>query len=275
MIAKVSFTFSRTFRIYSLLVAFACTAAALPVSAQSEGGGNGNEPAREASHWALGLGAASRQLPYAGVDRKNNALPLVYFSNRWLRVAGGTAELKLLNRAFTPTQTVAAGFVLKYEDKGYQAEDSPQLTGMQDRKDGFWGGAIATWRNPVAQLSAEWVADLSGNSQGHKLQLRADRRFVVGHFSVTPRVQAQWLDEKYVDYYFGVHADEARPGRAVFAAQSAMTVEVGLRMDYALNRQHAVFLDLGTTRLPDEIAFSPIVDRSNTSRVAVGYLYRF
>lgn len=273
MIAKTSFTFSRTIRFTSLLAVFACAAAALPVSAQSEG--NGNVPASEASHWAIGLGAASRQLPYAGVDRKNNVLPLVYFSNRWLRVVGGTAELKLLDKAFTPTQTLTAGLVLKYEDQGYQAGDSLQLTGMQDRKDGFWGGAVATWRNPVAQLSAEWVADLSENSQGQKLQLRADRRFVVGHFSVTPRVQAQWLDEKYVDYYFGVRAGEASPGRAVYAGQSAMTVEVGLRMDYALNRQHAVFLDLSTTRLPDEIAFSPIVDRSNTSRVAVGYLYRF
>jgi outer membrane protein len=60
-----------------------------------------------------------------------------------------------------------------------------------------------------------------------------------------------------------------------YAGQAAVTVEVGLRMDYALNKQHAVFLDLGATRLPDEITSSPIVDRSNSSHVAVGYLYRF
>ncbi|UXH76916.1 MipA/OmpV family protein [Roseateles amylovorans] len=227
------------------------------------------------SGWALGLGVGLRQQPYAGAERKTNVLPLVYYENRWVRVAGGTADLKLLRHAFTPTQQLSAGLRLKYDMDGYEASDSPRLAGMDERKGGFWGGAGATWRNPIAQVSADWMADLSGNSKGQKLQLQVERRFALGGVGVTPRVAAQWLDKKYVDYYFGVRAHEALADRPVYLGKAATTLEGGLRMDYALSGRHQVFLDLSVTGLPNEIKDSPLVDRSSLSRVAVGYLYRF
>ena len=57
--------------------------------------------------------------------------------------------------------------------------------------------------------------------------------------------------------------------------EPAFTTELGLRADYAIARQHTVFIDASVTRLPDEIRQSPIVGRKDTSRLAVGYLYRF
>ncbi|MET0208750.1 MAG: MipA/OmpV family protein, partial [Burkholderiaceae bacterium] len=225
--------------------------------------------------WSLGVGAVSSQQPYIGADSKTRVLPLVYFDSRWVRLAGTTADLKLLNHAFTPTQQVAAGLRLRYSGEGYEASDSPALAGMAERKDGFWGGVGATWRNPVAQVSAEWLTDLSGHSKGQKIQLQVDRRFGWNSFGLTPRVQAQWLDKDHVTYYYGVRAEEALPTRAAYAAKSAMTMEAGLRLDYSLATHHTMFLDLSATRLPDEIRDSPIVDRKTMSRVAVGYIYRF
>lgn len=231
--------------------------------------------AAEPSHSALGLGVASRQFAYAGMERKTQVLPLLYFENRWVRVAGVNAELKLLRRGLGEGQDVTAGLRLRYDNEGFDASDSARLAGMDDRKGGFWGGAIATWRNPVAQISAEWVTELSGHSKGQKLLLQADHRFGWGGFGLTPRVQLQWLDRKYVDYYFGVRVQEATPDRAAYAGQAALAVETGLRLDYALTSRHSVFLDLSGTRLPNEVKLSPIVDRKTTTRAAFGYLYRF
>lgn len=229
----------------------------------------------DTSRWALGLGGATRQFAYAGMERKTQVLPLLYFENRWVRVAGVNAELKLLRQGFGDAQDVTAGLRLRYDNEGFDAGDSAQLAGMDERKGGFWGGTTATWRNPVVQLSAEWVADLSGHSKGQKLLLQADHRFGWGGFGLTPRVQAQWLDRKYVDYYFGVRDHEVTPGRAAYAGQAALAVETGVRMDYTLTSRHSVFLDLSGTRLPNEIKLSPIVDRKTTTRAAFGYLYRF
>jgi len=229
----------------------------------------------EASRFALGAGVGTRQFAYAGMARKNQALPLLYYENRWVRVAGVGAEFKLLRQPLGDTQALTAGLRIKYDNEGFDAGDSPRLAGMDERKGGFWGGASATWRNPVAPLTLEWLADLSGHSKGSKLQLQADHRFSLGALSLTPRVQLQWLDRKYVDYYFGVRAHEATADRAAYAGAAALAVEAGLRVDYALTARHAVFLDLSRTELPDEIKRSPIVDRQATSRAAFGYLYRF
>ena len=234
-----------------------------------------DSPGAEASRFALGVGVMSRQFAYAGMDRKNQALPVLMYENSWVRVVGLGAEFKLWRQPLGAGQSLSAGLRVKYENDGFEASDSPRLAGMQERKGGFWGGGSVSWRNPVAPLTLEWLADLSGHSKGSKLQLQADHRFGFGPLGLTPRVQLQWMDRKYVDYYFGVRAGEATPDRAAYTGDAAMAVEAGLRMDYALASRHAVFLDLSRTELPDEIKASPLVDRKATSRVMAGYLYRF
>ena len=268
---RTSFLVYRTV-VFAAVLAGACTAFAQTTTQDA--------PAPTASdtdsaRWGLGLGASSSQLPYAGVERKNRAVPLVFFDNRWLRVAGAGAEFKLGRWAFSPTQELSAGLRLKYEDEGYEAGDSPSLAGMDERKSSAWGGGIVTWRNPIVQLSTEWLADLSSNSKGQKFSVQADHRFGWGSFSLTPRVQVQWLDKKYVDYYYGVRQHEVLPSRAAYVGDAALAVEAGLRLDYAMGASHSFFVDVSGTRLPDEMKQSPIVDRSNTSRVSAGYLYRF
>ncbi|WP_416762136.1 MipA/OmpV family protein [Roseateles sp. So40a] len=223
----------------------------------------------------LGIAVASRQLPYAGVDRKNNALPVLLVENRWFRLAGGNADLKLWREGFSTQHSLSAGLRLKYDDEGFKASDSPLLAGMDKRKASVWGGGALTWQTPWVQLGAEYVGDLSGESKGQKFSLQADRRFGFGAWGLTPRVKAQWLDKKYVDYYYGVHAHEVTASRALYTGQSATTAELGLRVDYAIARSHLVYIDASVTRLPDEIRQSPIVSRKDTSRVVLGYMYRF
>ncbi len=250
-------------------VAFSGVASAQNQPREAQASGEGM------SAWALGLGVATRQQPYADADSKTNVLPLLFYENRWVRFAGTTADLKLWRQAVAPSQEITGGLRLRYDLTGYEASDSPRLAGMAERKGGLWGGAVLAWRNPLVQLSLDWTADLSGHSKGQKLQLQADRRFALGSVGVTPRLAAQWQDKKYVDYYFGVRTQEALADRPVYFGRSATTLEGGLRLDYAFSGRHQVFLDLSVTGLPSEIKDSPLVDRSSLSRVAVGYLYRF
>lgn len=231
--------------------------------------------ASSSTQWSLGLAANVRQLPYRGADNKTRALPVLYVENAWLRVAGPNADLKLGTWQLGPAHTLSFTGRVRYALDGYKAGDAPVLQGMDKRKDGLWGGGAVDWNTPFARLSADWTADLSGNSKGQMLQLQLDRRFGFGQLSLTPRLQARWLDKKYVDYYYGVRAAEARPDRPAYSGESAMLLQAGLRLDYALQPRHAVFLDLSTTRLPDEIRNSPLVGRSSLSSATVGYLYRF
>jgi outer membrane protein len=52
-------------------------------------------------------------------------------------------------------------------------------------------------------------------------------------------------------------------------------VDIGMRTFYRFDEHHSVLLDVGITRLAKQIKDSPLVDRSRTSKVILGYVYNF
>jgi len=235
-------------------------AAAQPQPAQAEG----------ESSWGLGLGVGMERKPYRNFDNKTRLLPLLSYENKWISVAGLGLDVKLPSAG-----PVSFRLRARYSMDGYDASDSPFLAGMDERKDGIWLGGAAVWHNDIANLSAELLGDASGNSKGTKLRLMVDRRFQAGSFDITPRLAATRLDDKYISYYYGVNAAEVRAGRPFYQGGSAVNLEAGLRVGYALAPHQSLFLDLSTTKLGSSIKDSPLVDRSSQSGVRVGYLYRF
>jgi len=223
-----------------------------------------------ATQWGLGVGLDYQRRPYRDFDDKLRALPLLMFENRYVSVLGTRADLKL------PSQgPVSFSLRMRYALDGYEADDSPFLAGMAKRKDSLWLGGTATWRSGFGNLSAEVLGDASGHSQGAQFRLQLDRRIRAGDFGFTPRIAAHWMDRKYVDYYYGVRAAEARTGRAFHRGEDAVNLELGVRVDYALTPRQSMFLDLSATHLGNAIQDSPLVDRSGLAGVRVGYLYRF
>ena len=235
-------------------------AAAQPAPAQGEG----------ESSWGLGLAVGAERSPYRGFDNKTRLLPLLSYENKWVSLFGLGADLKLPSAG-----PVSFRLRARYSMDGYEASDSPFLAGMEERKDGIWLGGAAVWRNDVANLSAELLGDASGNSKGTKFKLMLDRRFQAGGFDITPRLAATRLDDKYVAYYYGVNVAEVRASRPFYQGSSAVNLEAGMRVGYAIAPRQSIFLDLSTTRLGSSIKDSPLVDRSSQSSVRVGYLYRF
>lgn len=228
------------------------------------------------SSWGLGLGAGSMQKPYTGMDRENRVLPMLSYENRWVRVAGLGAEIKLPRLGISDKQHIDFRLVARYDGSGYEADDAPVLAGMAERKSGFWAGARAIWHTGFAQLNADWTADASGHSKGQRFSLGIEKNFRVGPtLMLTPRLAAVWLDRKYVDYYFGVRDGEALTDRAAYGGRAGVNTELGLRGAYLLDRHHSLFVDVGVTRLSRPIQDSPLVDRSTENRVFMGYLYRF
>lgn len=256
-------------RVCALAAALACSA---PAFAQEPAG----DGPPSTSSWSLGLGAVSLQKPYAGVDRETKVLPVLRFENEYVQVFGPQVGIKLPSLDLGESQRFEFSIVGKYDGSGYKPGDAPVLNGMSRRKGGFWAGAKVEWKNDVADLSAEWLADASSNSKGQQFSLGLERTWHVGrHVMLTPRVAATWQDRKYVDYYFGVRSGEAAAGRPAYAGKSGTSAEVGLRAIYMFDPQHSVFVDAAVSSLAKAAKDSPLVDRSNDNRVLLGYTYRF
>ncbi|WP_445262168.1 MipA/OmpV family protein [Pseudomonas sp. EA_35y_Pfl2_R111] len=234
------------------------------------------ETADGTSSWGLGLGVASSQQPYTDIDRDNEAIPLIYFENDYVRVFGPSAEFKLPSLRISDTQQLNFNIVAEYDSSGYEEGDARILDGMDDRDGGFWAGAKVEWQNELVNVNAEWLADVSGDSDGQRFTLGLERTWTFGeHMMLTPRLAAIWQDQEYVDYYFGVRSDEVRFDRAAYKGKSTINTEFGVRGTYLFDQQHSVFLDLEAVRLGSEIEDSPLVDSSSENSVRFGYLYRF
>ena len=221
------------------------------------------------SRWGLGLGLGFDRSPLREFDDDVDALPLVMYEGKRVSVFGNRIDWKLPSYGATSFRLRA-----KYGNDGYEAEDSPYLTGMEERKGGLWLGAAATWRSGATSLAME-VLTSTGDAEGKRVKLELNREFRHGAFTVTPRISANWYDDKFVDYYYGVRSNEARAGRAAYLGESAGTAELGVRFGYAIKRRHNVFVDVSGTSLGGKIKDSPLVERSSESSVKLGYLYAF
>ncbi len=255
-------------RVSTLAVGLAC---AVPALAQ---GPDGDGP--PSTSWSLGVGVISMQKPYTGIDRENKVLPVFQFENEYVHIFGPQIGLKLPSLDIGDSQQLDFSIVGKYEGSGYEAKDAPILSGMSERKGGFWAGAEVEWKNDLADVKAGWLADASGNSKGQKFSLALEKTWHFGEsMMLTPRVEATWQDKKYVDYYFGVRDSEASLGRPAYAGKAGTGAEVGVRGLYMFDKRHSAFLDVAVSSLAKEIKDSPLVDRSTENRVLLGYTYRF
>ena len=143
---------------------------------------------------------------------------------------------------------------------------------MENRKGALWYGPALSWGTGFGTLSGSF---LFGGNKGERAKIGFEKAFAFGQFSIAPHVGAEWLSNKYVDYYYGVRPSEARAGRAAYSAGSTVNVSAGTRIDYRPTKQQTIFLDVGVSRLGDAITDSPIVGRRFVPEARVGYMFRF
>lgn len=234
------------------------------------------QPDDDTSSWGLGVAVITSQKAYTGIDRDNKLLPILSYENRYIRLAGPELAVKLPGYQFSESNKVNFSIIGKYDFTDYKQSDAPILNGMADRDGGFWAGFKAEWQNSIADISAEYVTEVSGDSDGSAVSLTVERSWhFAEHYMFTPRIAVSWQDKKYIDYYYGVRANEVTAERAFYQGEAGMNIEVGARVGYMLKQKHFIFLDASVTSLASEIKDSPLVDRSTENRVFLGYIYNF
>ncbi|MBB4124975.1 outer membrane scaffolding protein for murein synthesis (MipA/OmpV family) [Xanthomonas translucens] len=226
---------------------------------------------RSESRWGIGVAGGMQYRVYRDFDDRVRGLPMITYENRWIQVAGPGLDVKL--PSVGPVSFRLRGRYAAMEE--FDSGDSPYFAGMRDREASFWIGGAAIWRAGFANLSAELLTDAMSNSKGTRATLQIDRRFTAGSIGLTPRLAAEWVDSKYVDYYYGVRSDEAQSWRPAYGGSSSVNTEIGLRVDWQPVPKHTVFLDMGAKRMGSSIRDSPLVEKSTQYGVGLGYLYRF
>lgn len=242
----------------------ACLAAVVLVYA---GATSAQEPG---TRWGLGIGGVAQDLGYRGQGSDSQLVPIIYVESGRFFLMGPRAGWRLLDGDALSLTAVA-----NYRFDGYDSDDSRALDGMDDRRGSLDAGLELNYRADFGELTFGAVTDTLDRHSGQEVSLRYGYPFAVAGGSVSPFVEASWLSEDLVDYYYGVRPDEVRSDRPAYSPDNETNITLGVSGTWLFNRRQLVFLNAGYQWLGSEIEDSPIIDKGHGASAFVGWVYTF
>lgn len=166
-------------------------------------------------------------------------------------------------------------------NQGYDASDSAELRGMDDRDPTFNVGLRFNTRTPAGSFVLSGSYDVTGKNDGFEGSLMYTNLVSVPatRLQFYPEVGVNYWSSSVSDYYFGVEADEAINSgsnqRSEYHLGSTTNYFVGYRMEYPLSKRWALTHQLHKTWFDDQILNSPVVDDDKGSDLRTSFGIRF
>lgn len=235
--------------------------AAAPALAQPAGGERQPPP-----RWTFGVLAADRDAPYVGLDEGLLVVPLVRYEGERAYLRGLRGGWRLRD-----TDSHELAIFAQARTDGYDPKDSAFLAGMAERKFSLDLGVASAWTiDKVGVVEAALSADALDRSGGYEAALSWNGLFRAGGFTFIPGASVRWQSEDLVDYYYGVRAGEALPGRPAYRGEAAVIPDVSLLVQRRLGPRWTLFARASHPWLPSEVSNSPIVGDDNPTSVFIG-----
>ncbi|WP_353572467.1 MipA/OmpV family protein [Candidatus Albibeggiatoa sp. nov. BB20] len=226
--------------------------------------------ADEPSIYRVGAIALWNTEVYQGTGSEARLLPALYLkSSRW------EFNFKELKYSLIDTKQFKLSPILSLDMNGYDADDSPVLTGMEDRDFSVGLGLAAKVKLGLFDVNASIQQDISNNSDGLLADLslgmtRPITRQLIAGF----KVGATYQDSDYSNYYYGVLPSEARDSRPAYELDNTINPYVQVNAIYRLNKVWSLNSAIIYTQLDSEIEDSPIVGNGNEMTILLGITYQ-
>lgn len=249
--------------IVSGIAAFASFSAAHAQENDEENGGN---------YIVVGAGIVSQHSPFNSASEQTLPIPFISIKQGAFYV-----------------QTTEAGVHLDKDLGGvtpsidlFVAARSP--LGQDRQKLSADAGARISLDTKLGKLSGEIRHDVSDKFKGSEIIARYSVPLSIGKFTVTPAVQASWLDQKAANYMYGVTAAQRarmiRKERSVILpvapiTDNALNLGGDISMALQLSERLTLFGLVGGTYLDKSIHSSAAVEQKWEAQSAWGLTYRF
>jgi len=212
--------------------------------------------------------------PYKGVDTDFYIVPLFFYESRRFYFRGSSLGYILIGHD-GDTRRWSVDAVAQWRFDSYDSDDSDRLDGMADRKMSVDAGLALNAEAAWGQASLSLLTDTLSRHRGRELRFSYARPFVLRRLRFTPSAGLSWQSESLVDYYYGVRATEARPGRPAYRPGDATNLFAAVKIEYELAEDWVAFSAMQYERLHKRILDSPIVDQPYTVSAVAGLLYKF
>ena len=170
-------------------------------------------------------------------------------------------------------------------NQGYEADDSIQLSGMNDRDSSFNLGLKLRSRTPVGTFIVSGGYDVTGKSDGFEGSLMYTTLLPLtsSKLRLYPEIGVKYWSSKTSDYYFGVNSDETADSTGSTVrdtydiTDSTTNYFIGYSAAYPLTKRWGLTHSLQKTWYDDQILNSPVVDDDKASDLSVtfGVTYDF
>jgi outer membrane protein len=222
------------------------------------------------STFQLGPGVVITDKPYKGIDSSVYPIPLVKFISGRFYISGATAGYRLLADECWTFDAIG-----KWRFDGYDADDSDRFEGMHNRNMTIDVGGEFTLTGGWGEAWVSAVTDAFGQHDGQEIKLGYTKPFVFNKLTLSPSGGLIWQSDNLANYYYGVRADEARPGRRTYHVGDSTNWFVGLRAEYQPDERWTLMAGVTYQFLDSKIRKSPIVDDDFVISFLAGAMYKF
>jgi outer membrane protein len=159
---------------------------------------------------------------------------------------------------------------------GFGQHDGPLLEGMTTRRSSVEMGLSVDYGfSETAGISLGYLHDVVSASDGSIVRLLGYKHVDFSErFGVDAFVGVERLNARLANYYYGVGSNETTATRAVYQPGSGTDVTAGLHFNYDFGRKSTLLFGYEVTRLGNELADSPIVERRFSNLFYFGYGWR-
>lgn len=220
--------------------------------------------------WQLGLGVENQQPVLLDKYREAEFAPVIVYIGERFSATNGTLSYTLSASDTAQWSLLGQGRSSIHEDgRG----DGP--ASMDERDAAFDLGLAFTASGSWGVARLELLGDVSNTYDGNEITASYRHPLQSGRWLFEPAIGVNWQSEALTDYYYGVKADEARPGRATYRGEAASNPFVEAVLAYRIDRNWLAVGGIEYRRLGAGIADSPIVERDDRVTGFTAVLYQF
>lgn len=165
---------------------------------------------------------------------------------------------------------------------GYDAEDSPALAGMDERKGTASLGLAFNKRVGLVTFSGNFTKDILGIHGGTRAFLGIGTgmpiNILIKSLPFTflgVSLGARYYSESFVNYYYGIKDNEVTSDRAAYLSTSALNHFINFTMRMSLSEKWMFMITYNREYLNNKIKDSPIIDKDSIYRIFSNLSYQF
>ncbi len=226
------------------------------------------------SEYSLGIGFTSSvaERPFVGVDNQKASLPYIAYHYKDFYIEGLNIGFKLINNKDYNLELLATPRFYEID-----AESAPNgsLAGIDKTRPTYFAGISTRFHYDIAVLTVQLLTDIK-ESDGSELVINLSKAFnLTPNLTLSPLIGLTAQDSKLVDHFYGVQANESRPGRPVYNGQSSLNYHAAITASWKITRQIQLLGQVKHEKLGTGISDSPIISDDSIETVAFGAVYYF